>query len=495
MVSRVRTKSAQTKFSPVDLLANEAMKRINARQKPIDFRPDDPIGWIEDHFMVPRDEVPDMHFRLAPYQKKALTEALSRDENGLFKYSVILWSDIKKSVKSTLAAAVMLWRAWHTDYAMCYVVANTREQADSRVAFYLRRCIELNPGFRSVCKVNTSSYTIDFPNHARIQSIPVNSAGQAGANPTLVSFTELWGATSKDAVRMWTETATPPALIGKSFKFIDSYAGFSGESVLLEQLYNTGVVQGHRIDDEIEMYVNENARMFTLWNTTPRLPWQTEPYYRSEEAILTPSEFRRIHRNTWSSASNAFVPPEWWNACQGDIPPYNNEPCVIAMDAAVVDDCFAIVMLSKVAGEDKYIVRYAQKWTAPLGGKIDFEGPELEIRRLCKEYHVIQITYDAYQLESTAMRLMQDGVGYFYAFSQGAKRLVADKQTYDGIRDRRIVHNGNPDLSEHVFNANASTVTGQIDQLRIIKRAQHLKIDLCVALSMCYAECLGFNLP
>lgn len=483
-----------------NLLANtlldEAVRRAQKHvAKPIDFRPRDPIGWIEEHFRVPSEEVPDGHFRLAPYQKKALTEALSRDEKGLFKYSVILWSDIKKSVKSTIAAAVMLWRAWHVPYAQCYVVANTRDQADSRVAYYLRRAIELNPNFASVCNVNRSSYTIDFPNKARIESIPVNASGEAGANPTLVSFTELWGATSKEAVRMWTETATPPALLGKSFKYVESYAGFSGESQLLEQLYGIGVTQGRRIDPDIEMYVNDNARMFTLWNTTPRLPWQSAEYYRSEAALLTPSEFNRIHRNVWSTASNAFVPPQWWEACRGAIPPYAGESCVVAMDAAVVDDCFAITMMSKTIGKDEYIVRYAQKWTAPLGGKIDFAEPEAELRKLCKNFGVIQVAYDAYQLEALSMRLMQEGLAYFYSFSQGSKRLVADKQLYDGIRDRRIVHDGNADLTDHVLNANASTVTGVIDQLRLIKRAQHMKIDLAVALSMNFSEMLGFNLP
>lgn len=476
-------------------LFSEAIRRLDAKTLPISYQPNNAIDWIESHFYVPREEVPDMHFRLAPYQKKALTEALSTDENGLFKYSVILWSDLKKSVKSTIAAAILMWRAWHTPYAQMMIVANTREQADSRVGYYIRRCVELNPNFKSAVKISPSAYTIDFPNHARIKSVPVNAAGEAGANPTCVSFTELWGATSKDAVRMWTETATPPALLGKSFKIIDSYAGYSGESVLLEQLYNTGVIQGRRIDDDIEMYVNDEARMFTLWNTRPRLSWQSDEYYKSEAAILTPSEWSRVHRNLWSTASNAFVPPQWWESCKGDIPAYDGGPCVISMDAAVVDDCFAITMMSKLRGEDKYVVRHAQKWTAPLGGKIDFAEPEEVVRQLCKTHAVIQVVYDAYQLESLAMRMMKEGVAYFYAFSQGSKRLVADKQLYDGIRDRRIVHSGNPDLTEHIFNANASTVNGAIDQLRLVKRAQHMKIDLAVALSQNYSEMLGFNLP
>ena len=71
----------------------------------------DSVRWIEKNFYIPetRDD-PRLHGRIAlqDYQRDVLHEAHARDENGLFKYSIVIWSDIKKSAKSTIAAAPYL---------------------------------------------------------------------------------------------------------------------------------------------------------------------------------------------------------------------------------------------------------------------------------------------------------------------------------------------------------------------------------------------------
>lgn len=502
MPARARAKPTPTVLSPVDILADEAMRRIAKKTAPIDQRPDDPVGWILEHFRIPREERDDMRLVLAPYQVKALRYALSRDERGLFKYSLVLWSDIKKSIKSTIAAAVLLWRAWHVDYGQFYVIANTRDQADSRVAYYLRRAIELNPNLKSQCNVNYSTHTVTLPNRSYIKAIPVNAAGEAGANPTMVEVTELWGATSKEAQRMWTETTLPPALLGKSQKWIDTYAGFQGESIILEQQYDTGILHGTRIDPEYDFfYENRQARMFSIWNERPRLPWQTPEYYSAEEQTLLPNEFLRVHRNVWSSGSEVFVPKEWVTACQADVPFYESEPCVAALDGGLTDDSFAIVVMDKKGNNTR--VRYAKAWYPPVNGQIDFvgtpdnPGPELEIERLNKRYTIIEWAYDKTHIADMMSRLNQRLGLHIYDFSQGELRLVADKMFRDSIRDRTFQHSGETDLVEHICNANAkitkmadaSNASGQTrETLRIVKRNQKLKIDACVAASMASYE-------
>ena len=488
---------------PTDPLVDEAIRRVRARVKPIDLRPNDMVGWSRAHFRIPREEQEDMLLKIAPYQEKALNHAFSRDANGLFNYDIILWGDIKKSIKSTLAAAAVLWRAWHVDYGQFFIVANTREQADSRVFYYLRRAIELNPNLKSVCAVNPSSHTIELPNHARIEAIAVSAEGEAGGNPTMVEMTEVWGATSKEALRLWTETSLPPALFGKSQRFLDTYAGYIGESELLWQLYETGVLNAEKFDSEYNFfYRNKAARMFSIWNTEPRLPWQVPAYYTAQEQILTPQEFRRVHRNEWSSSSEVFVPSEWIPACQKDIPTYNGEPCVLALDGALTDDSFAIVLMDK-SGEFTR-VRYARAWYPPPHGQIDFvgtldePGPEMEIERLMKAFNILEYAYDKTHIADMMSRLQRRLGIHIYDFSQGELRLVADKMFRDSIRDRTFIHGGEPDLVSHISNANAkvtqmadagSKSQGQTREvLRIIKRNQRLKIDACVAASMCNYE-------
>ena len=48
-----------------------------------------------------------------------------------------------------------------------------------------------------------------------------------------------------------------------------------------------------------------------------------------------------------------------------------------------------------------------------------------------------------------------------------------------------------PDLTEHILNANAQT---EGDKLRIVKRSESGKIDLAVCLSMCVYEARKMNL-
>jgi phage terminase large subunit-like protein len=128
-------------------------------------------------------------------------------------------------------------------------------------------------------------------------------------------------------------------------------------------------------------------------------------------------------------------------------------------------------------------VRYVNIWYPPPGGKIDFSEPEGELRRLFREYNVVEFCYDPYQLEDMAGRFRNEAIVHTYAFAQGADRLKADKALYDNIRQRRIRHTGEPDLREHILNANAE-MGKDGKSLRLVKKSDARKIDAAVALSM-----------
>lgn len=449
--------------------------------------------------------------QLGAYQEAVLREAHRRDEAGRFVYNLVLWSDIKKSAKSSIAAAVALDRAYQVEWGSVKIIANDLKQADSRVAFYLRRAIALNPALAATVK--QVRYRTTLPNEAIIEAIPIDPAGEAGGNDDLLVFSELWGATGKAAMQMWTEMTLSPTKFGYSQRWIETYAGYTGESVLLEQLYEANVKEENRIDlsytdeagnyhDLSDLEVYASGGRLVLWNTRPRLQWQTPEYYAEEEGTLLANEFLRIHRNQWVSSVSEFVPDEWWQACKGALPDFGpREEMILAADAGVSDDNFALVGITHKDG--KACARYARRWEPPKGGKIDFmgteeePGPEREIIRLCFKYNVTEVRYDPYQLHDMMTRLSKgvkvDKNGHpikegewshktvkinTAAFSQGTPRLEADKQWRDKIREGNVVHNGDPALAAHVQNSNAKT---ENERLRIIKRSPAAKIDLNVA--------------
>jgi len=438
----------------------------------------DAVQWIEDNFYIP--ETPDHRFTLAPYQKRALREALRKDDSGNYVYNTVVWSDIKKGLKSTIAAAVGLYDAYARDWSTVYVIANDLKQADSRVAYYMRRAIELNPRMKAECKINR--YLIELPNHSRIEAIPIDPSGEAGSNADRLIFSELWGWKHDSAQRMWTEMTIPPQKFGRSQRWAEGYAGFIGESPILEMLFDTAVTNGQRIDNDLELY--RSGSILALWNTQPRLPWQTPEYYASEASILPPSEFARVHRNQWSESSEIFVPSEWWEACKGELPTFSPfTPMVISIDAAVSGDSFGMVGVSRI--NDKTVVRYVNEWKPPHGGTINFDEPRAELERLVREYNIECCCYDPHEMHYLASLMTQEGTVFMRPFSQAGDRLEADANLYNTIRERNLIHNGDTRLTQHVLNANRK-IDAENRKLRIVKRREQDKIDLCVALSMAH---------
>lgn len=490
-----------------------AIERAKARQET--FPPKiDPVEWIEREFYIPETRRP---ITLAEYQKKALREALSLDDKGLFRYSTIIWSDIKKSAKTSISAAVVDWLLANMPYASTKFVANDLKQADSRAGRMLATNFKLHP--REGVKSTPSGYKIEYPNGSISESVAIDPSGEAGGNDNVVAFDELWGAHEKAKETMWTEMTLSPTKFGKSFRWVSSYAGYLGESNLLWNLYLQGVDQDaqfpgqgkrfdwcYEFDPPLECYYNDAARLFCLWNTVPRLDWQTPAYYAQESTSITiTSEFERIHRNRWATAVQSFIPIEWWDACEVDeLPPLEEGQYLIdALDGAITFDCFGKVAVSRHG--DKLAVRIIKKWSPPKGGSIQFVNlqdpddpayPEGAIRQTARKYNVLEFPYDITHIDDMCSRLRRSGVGLFKKFSQNADRKIADKGLHDLIASRGILWSrkteGWQDLREHMMNANAEVTNEKT--MRIVKRAPTLHIDLVVCLSMASARALHYRI-
>lgn len=475
-----------------------------------------PSDWIEKNFIVPdpRDPVtgellPLGPIRLSEHQRRIINEALSKDKNGKLKYTTVVYSAPKKSGKSAITSAVILYMAYHNPNSYLACVANDGKQANDRLFGPIYTALRLHRQMNGPLKNESPNIgNVTLSNFTKIEAITSDAAGEAGSQPLMSAFSELWGFETPNKRRLFTELTIPPTLYGRAIRWIESYAGYSGVSELLEQMYATGFENGEPHPDFLDLVgrngpvvrVNERAGMFTYWDTEPRMPWQTADYYRQESEMLPPSEFRRIHKNEWVSPIESFIQESWWDACVDTNlgPLYDKStPVVVGIDMAVTRDCAALVAVTRDPFEpDTKVAVRAVRIFSPqdLGGIIQQETmirPVIE--DWAKRWNVVCWVYDPREMSKLAQDLTREGVGWFKAFGQTQPRAVADKALHDMIVNRQISWNpgstegdvgykGSSDqnLYRHLTLAGANT---RGDTYRLEKLSSGAKIDGAVALS------------
>ena len=175
---------------------------------------------------------------LTPHQIDLLRHLFTLDKNGRFRYQNILWSAPKKSGKTTIAALITLWFALFIDPPNeIFICANDLEQSIARVFRDVAMAIRLIPELSDRTIVRKSS--ILFDHGTTIEALPSDYAGAAGSRHGLTVWDELWAYTSENSRRLYDEL-TPIPTRKNSIRLIVSYAGFIGESKLLEELIERG---------------------------------------------------------------------------------------------------------------------------------------------------------------------------------------------------------------------------------------------------------------
>ena len=144
---------------------------------------------------------------------------------------------------------------------------------------------------------------------ATITALASDYASAAGGNPTISCFDELWACTSERSRRLWDEMITSPAR-RISCRLTVTYAGFEGESTLLEELYRRGLQQPLVGTD---LHAGDGLLFF--WSHTPVAPWQDERWLSEMRRSLRPAQFLRMIENRFVTTELTFIDMAWWDAC------------------------------------------------------------------------------------------------------------------------------------------------------------------------------------
>lgn len=491
--------------------------------------PPDVITWGERSFYIPSEDNLPRLIRFTPHQRTILTlffdPKVARYFNCKPNFQTLVFSTVKKSGKTAIAALVARWitETWGS-HAEVFALANDLEQARGRIYQAALNSIELDPKYRRADKGIADQWRLIerqasyLPTHSTLKAVSSDYKGEAGSNPTATLWSELWGYETEASIRLW-EELTPVPTRPRSIRYVETYAGYEGESSILNDLEDRIKKEGYQLtrddllalgfnypdwpypsSEPLPFYVHPSTRTFAYWDTgesARRMPWQTPEYYIAQQGELRTSAYRRLHLNERVSNDNEFVPREWWERLARSLPlPTKNEPLVVGADASVTGDCSALVAVSRDPENPQNVIqRMCAVFSPTPGHPLDYtQTIEPKLREWCANYNVVQIAYDQYQLHDMMTRLRNEATAWCRSFGQQGDRLIADKALFDMIRDQRIHHTGDSTLTEHILNCAAKVPPDDNTRLRLIKRAPKSKIDAAVALSMAAHESLRLNL-
>jgi phage terminase large subunit-like protein len=435
----------------------------------------DPIAFIEEVIINPETKTP---FVLHEAERSFLRHAFATDAEGRLLYPEQIFSCPKKSGKTTFAAiyVITIVLLFGGSYPEAICAANDQEQSAGRVFAAIGRIIECSPLLLAEAKINAVKITIAG---ATITAIPSSYASAAGSNSVVTVFDELWAYGSERLRRLYDELVPPPTR-KIACRLIVSYAGFEGESNLLQELYKRGLAQ-----EEIapNLYAGDGILMF--WSHDPIAPWQTESWLTEMRRSLRPAQFLRMIENRFVTSESTFIDMAMWDLCMDDrlgrAISDRELPVWVGLDASIKHDSTAIVAVTWDQAQRVRLVAHRVFQPTPEE-PLDFEATIMRtLKDLHKRFWVRKVLYDPYQLVAIAQRLSRDGLT-MEEFAQTPANLTAASQNlFDIIKGRNLVVYPDADI-RLAISRTIATETGR--GWRISKEKQAHKIDVVVALGM-----------
>jgi hypothetical protein len=221
--------------------------------------------------------------------------------------------------------------------------------------------------------------------------------------PCISVFDELWAYTSERSRRLWDELIPVPTK-KISCRLVVTHAGFEGESVLLQELYQRGL-QLPLVGPDL--HAGDGMLMF--WSHVPIAPWQDATWQAEMRRDLRPHQYVRMVENRFTSGDKAFVNMADFDACVDPaLTPIVVDkvlPIWVGIDASVKRDSTAIV--ATTWDEEARKVRLvAHKIFQPSPTEpLDFESTiEETLRDLKQRFSIRKVLYDPYQMQRSGWR-------------------------------------------------------------------------------------------
>jgi hypothetical protein len=260
-----------------------------------------------------------------------------------------------------------------------------------------------------------------------------------------------------------------------------TYAGFSGESLLLEELHKRG-----KALPQVGPSLHAGNGLLMLWSHEPVAPWQDEKWLGEMRRSLRPSAYARMITNEFVAAEAQFVDLSAYDQCViPDLTPLREDKQLAvwaAIDASVKRDSTALVCCA-YSKQSKCVRLITHKVFQPSpNDPIDFEATvEATILDWARQFWLRKVYFDPFQMVAVAQRLAKQDVK-IEEFAQTIPNLTAaTSNLFDLISARQLILY--PDAGMRLAISRAIIVESSRGW-RLDKLKQHYKIDLVVALSM-----------
>ncbi|HVN89924.1 MAG TPA: terminase large subunit [Candidatus Binataceae bacterium] len=437
----------------------------------------DPVAFVHEVSINPETGSP---FELYAAEIEFLRRALVLTPDGRLPFPEMLYSAPKKSGKTALAAMVAIYVAVVIGgpYAEVYALANDYDQAVGRVFQAAARIVQASPLLRNSAKVTADRITF-ISTGAFISAVANDFKGFAGANPTLTVWDELWAFASEASHRLWDEGVFSPTR-KVSGRLTVTYAGFEGESELLEGLYKRGIA-GKVVGPDLY----EQPGMLAYWTHTGPAPWQTDAWREQMRQSTRQNAYLRHVENRWVTSESEFVPIEWWDACVDSalhpILADQRLPVWVGVDASVKRDSTAIVVCGWDRDAKKVRLVWHRIFQPSPDDPLDFEATiERTLLEMRTRFSIREVRYDPYQLVAVAQRLRGNGLPMI-EFPQSVPNLTeASSNLYEIIKGANLILYPDADMRLSISRCVALETTRG---WRIAKEKTSHKIDVIVALA------------
>jgi phage terminase large subunit-like protein len=183
-----------------------------------------------------------------------------------------------------------------------------------------------------------------------------------------------------------------------------------------------------------------------LWSVRDRVDAWGKPSFPRHEWL-------RYFANTWVDiAEESWLKdhPGAWGACEGTWTSEPGNPFVISVDMALRHDSVAVSRIEKLL--DRRFAITSRIWR-PSTGPVDHLDVFNYIRSNARGLAFRGVVYDPRFFELPGRMLEDEGI-LAIQFDQSPQRMApACGLAYDLILERRIVHDGDPELGAHVKSA------------------------------------------